>query len=44
LVFKDGRIVEAGTFEALRRKDGAFEALVKAGQLEPPKKPHVVTA
>ncbi|RYZ94507.1 MAG: ATP-binding cassette domain-containing protein, partial [Proteobacteria bacterium] len=44
LVFKDGRIIEAGTFEALRRKDGAFEALVKAGQLEPPKKPHVVTA
>ena len=42
LVFKDGQIVEAGTFEALRRKNGMFEALVKAGQLEPPKKPEMV--
>ena len=43
LVFKDGVIVEAGSFEALRRKNGMFESLVKAGQLEPPKKPEVVS-
>ena len=45
LVFKDGVIVEAGSFAALRSNGGLFEKLLKAGQLEPVKQPReLVTA
>ena len=44
LVFKDGVIVEAGSFESLRNSGGMFEALLRAGQLEPVKQKEVATS
>jgi len=35
LVFEKGRIVESGTFEDLKKKNGLFASLVKAGELKP---------
>lgn len=35
LVFENGRIIESGTFEDLRQREGLFAALVKMGELHP---------
>ncbi len=39
LVFEQGRIAQAGTFEELRRTEGVFARLVAAGELKSERRP-----